>query len=150
LTGTQNPSSWWLVDAEGQTLGRLASRVAQVLRGKHRADFTPHLDGGDHVIVVNAAKVRVTGAKLEQKFYYRHSGYPGGLREDRLDVVLRKDPERVIRQAVKGMLPGTRLGRQQLRKLKVYADGAHPHAAQSPQVMDASGALVPPSGTEQE
>jgi large subunit ribosomal protein L13 len=135
-TITPNPGSrteaWWLVDAEGQTLGRMASGIAQVLRGKHRPEFSPHIEHGDHVVVVNATKVHVTGAKLQQKYYYRHSGYPGGLREDRLDDLLRKDPERVIRLAVRGMLPRNRLARHQLRNLKVYPGAEHPHQAQSP------------------
>jgi large subunit ribosomal protein L13 len=114
---------------------RMASRIAQVLRGKYRPEFSPHVAFGDHVVVVNAEKVKVTGAKLEQKVYYRHSGYPGGLREDRLNVLLKKDPERVIRLAVRGMLPRNRLARQQLGNLKIYAGQEHPHAAQSPRAM---------------
>ncbi len=125
-------STWWLIDAQGQTLGRMASHVAQVLRGKHRPEFAPHMDFGDYIVVVNAEKIHVTGAKLEQKRYYRHSGYPGGLREDTLGTLIKKDPERVIRLAVRGMLPRHRLGRQLLRKLKIYAGPAHPHAAQVP------------------
>jgi len=131
-TVTEVERTWWLVDAEGQTLGRLASRVAQLLRGKHQAAFTPHLDLGDHVVVVNARKVAVTGSKLEQKMYYRHSGYPGGLREENLARVLERDPERVLREAVRGMLPRNRLGRRLLKKLKVYGGPDHPHHGQSP------------------
>ncbi len=128
--------TWWLVDAEGQTLGRLASRIAQLLRGKHRPMFAPHLDLGDYVVVVNAEKVAVTGSKLDQKAYYRHSGYPGGLREETLAVVLKRTPERAIRDAVKGMLPRNRLGRQMLGKLKVYAGPEHPHHGQSPEPLE--------------
>jgi large subunit ribosomal protein L13 len=128
--------AWWLVDAEGQTLGRLASAIAQRLRGKHQPGFSPHLDIGDFVVVVNAAKVAVTGDKLAQKMYYRHSGYPGGLREEPLAEVLKRTPERAIRDAVKGMLPRTRLGRRQLGHLKVYAGPEHPHAGQAPKPME--------------
>ncbi len=128
--------SWWLVDAEGQTLGRLASRVAQILRGKHQPAFSPHLDLGDHVVIVNARRVAVTGDKLEQKMYYRHSGYPGGLREENLARVLGRDPERVIQEAVRGMLPHNRLGRRMLKKLKVYGGPDHPHHGQSPRPLD--------------
>lgn len=127
---------WWLVDAEGQNLGRLSSRIAAVLRGKHRADYTPHLDLGDHVVVVNAEKIEVTGNRMAQKRYFRHSGYPSGLREATLEEMLSKHPERVLRLAVRGMLPRTRLGRGQLAKLKVYAGPEHPHAAQSPRTME--------------
>jgi large subunit ribosomal protein L13 len=124
--------TWYVIDADGQVLGRLASEVASVLRGKRRPTFTPSVDTGEHVIVVNAAKVRVTGDKLEQKVYYRHSGYPGGLKERRLKDLLREHPERVIEHAVRGMLPKNRLGRQLFKKLKVYAGAEHPHAAQKP------------------
>jgi large subunit ribosomal protein L13 len=122
--------SWRVVDAEGKSLGRLASEVAGYLRGKHRPIFAEHLDVGDFVVVVNAARVRVTGTKLTDKFYYRHSGYPGGLKAVPLGEALSKHPDRVIKHAVKGMLPHTTLGRHQLRKLKVYAGPDHPHAAQ--------------------
>jgi large subunit ribosomal protein L13 len=128
--------SWWLVDAEGQTLGRLASRIAVLLRGKHRPDYAPHLDSGDYVVVVNADKVAVTGSKLSQKLYYRHSGYPGGLRAETLATVLRRTPERAMREAVKGMLPRNRLGRHMLAKLKVYAGPEHPHHGQSPKPLE--------------
>jgi large subunit ribosomal protein L13 len=124
--------SWYLVDAESQTLGRLATRVADLLRGKGKPHYTPHIDTGDFVIVVNAEKVRVTGKKLEQKVYYRHSGYPGGLRERTLAEQLQRRPEEVLRRAVKGMLPKNRLAAAQLRKLKIYAGPEHPHAAQNP------------------
>jgi large subunit ribosomal protein L13 len=124
--------SWYLVDAEGETLGRLATEIADVLRGKRKPAYTPHVDTGDFVVVVNAEKVRVTGNKLEQKIYYRHSGYPGGLRQRTLAEQLQRRPEEVIRKAVKGMLPKNRLAAAQLRKLKVYAGPEHPHEAQNP------------------
>jgi large subunit ribosomal protein L13 len=127
---------WFVVDAAGQTLGRLASRIATVLRGKHKPQYTPHLDVGDFVVVINAAHVAVTGRKLEQKKYYRYSGYPGGLKETRLDEMLKKHPTRVIEHAVRGMLPKGKLGRQMFKKLKVYAGDSHPHAAQSPQRLE--------------
>jgi large subunit ribosomal protein L13 len=123
---------WQLVDAEGQTLGRLATRIADTLRGKDKPQYTPHVDTGDFVVVVNAEKIGVTGKKLDDKRYYRHSGYPGGLRSRTLREQLERRPEEVIRKAVKGMLPRSRLGRAQLRKLKVYAGPEHPHAAQAP------------------
>lgn len=121
---------WILVDAKGQTLGRLATQIADILRGKHKAQFTPHVDCGDFVVVVNAADIVVTGAKLTDKFYYRHSGYPGGLKKTALKDVLAKHPERAIWFAVKGMLPKTKLASRQILKLKVYAGAKHPHAAQ--------------------
>jgi large subunit ribosomal protein L13 len=123
---------WYVVDATGQTLGRLASRVATVLRGKHKPIYSPSVDAGDHVIVINADKIHVTGRKLDQKIYYRYSGYPGGLKETTLRNLLDKRPTRVIRLAVRGMLPKNRLGRQMLKKLKIYAGPDHPHAAQQP------------------
>jgi len=123
---------WFVVDADGETLGRLASRVATLLSGKHKPAFATHMDTGDHVIVVNARKLIVTGDKLAAKSYARHSGYPGGFREERLGDLLARRPEEVIRRAVKGMLPRTKLGVQQLRKLKVYAGPEHPHEAQQP------------------
>jgi large subunit ribosomal protein L13 len=125
--------SWRVVDADGATLGRLATEVAAILRGKHKTSFSPHLDTGDPVIVVNAAKVRVTGNKLQAKKYVRHSGYPGGLRSETLERLLSRRPEEVIRRAVRGMLPQNRLGEQMVRKLHVYAGADHPHAAQKPQ-----------------
>jgi large subunit ribosomal protein L13 len=124
--------TWYLVDAEGKTLGRLATQIADLLRGKGKPQYTPHVDSGDFVVVVNAEKVRVTGNKLEQKRYYRHSGYPGGLRERTLAEQLERRPEDVLRRAVKGMLPRNRLAARQLVKLKIYAGPEHPHAAQSP------------------
>jgi large subunit ribosomal protein L13 len=123
---------WQLVDAEGQTLGRLATRIADTLRGKDKPQYTPHVDTGDYVVVVNAEKVAVTGKKLDDKLYHRHSGYPGGLRSRTLREQLERQPEEVIRKAVKGMLPRNRLGRAQLRKLKIYAGPEHPHTAQAP------------------
>lgn len=122
--------SWHVIDAAGQPLGRLASQVAVLLIGKHKPTYSPHMNMGDYVIVVNAAKVKVTGDKMEQKNYYRHSGYPGGLRTTTLTRVLATHPTRAIAQAVKGMLPHNTLGRAMLRRLKVYADGTHPHEAQ--------------------
>lgn len=123
---------WLVVDADGQTLGRLATRVARLLTGKHKPTYATHIDTGDHVIVINAERIKVTGDKLESKVYYRHSGYPGGLRAETLDHLLERRPEEVVRRAVKGMVPHTRLGTQQLRKLKVYAGKDHPHEAQQP------------------
>ena len=128
---------WYLVDADGQTLGRLATRLADLLRGKGKPQFTPHVDTGDFVVVVNAEKVAVTGNKLDSKIYYRHSGYPGGLRERTLREQLARRPEEVLRKAVKGMLPRNRLGRQQLTKLKIYAGADHPHEAQEPKQLEA-------------
>jgi len=127
---------WFVVDATDQTLGRLAARIAPILKGKHKPTYTPHLDCGDFVIVVNADKVRVTGRKLDQKFYYRHSGYPGGISSISLRDQLAKFPERVIQAAVKGMLPKNRLGRQMMKKLKVYAGDNHPHQAQQPKSLE--------------
>ncbi len=125
-----------MVDADGKTLGRLATRIAEILRGKHKPTFTPHVDVGDFVIVVNAEKIAVTGKKLTDKRYYRHSGYPGGIRSRTLGDMLERRPEEVIRKAVKGMLPRNRLARQQLTKLKVYAGADHPHAAQKPKELE--------------
>ena len=125
--------SWFVVDATGVTLGRLATRVARVLEGKHKPTWSPNLDGGDHVIVLNAKKVSVSAAKLETKAYQRHSGHPQGFKEESLGKLLERRPEEVIRRAVKGMLPRNRLGVQQLRKLKVYAGTDHPHQAQRPE-----------------
>ena len=125
--------NWLLVDAEGQTLGRLATQIADALRGKRKPAYTPHVDTGDFVIVVNAEKISVTGQKLQEKKYYRHSGYPGGLKSRTLNDMLERRPEEVIRLAVKGMLPKNVLGRELITKLKVYAGPDHPHAAQKPQ-----------------
>jgi large subunit ribosomal protein L13 len=124
---------WYVVDAEGQTLGRLATRIADTLRGKGKPQYTPHVDTGDFVIVVNAEKIGVTGKKLDQKRYYRHSGYPGGLRSRTLREQLDRQPAEVLRKAVKGMLPRNRLSRAQITKLKIYAGPEHPHAAQAPE-----------------
>ncbi len=127
---------WWIVDAEGKVLGRLASTIASVLRGKHNPLFTPHVDCGDAVVVVNAEKVMLTGNKLKKKNYYRHSGYMGGLKTITASKLLEKRPEDVIRFAVKGMLPKNRLGRKMFKKLKVYAGSQHPHEAQQPENME--------------
>jgi large subunit ribosomal protein L13 len=127
---------WYVVDAEGKTLGRLATQLADVLRGKRKPEYTPHCDTGDFVVVVNAEKIVVTGRKLEQKTYFRHSGYPGGLRSRSLEEMLDRNPEDVIRKAVKGMLPRNKLGRAQIGKLKVYAGPDHPHQAQKPQPLE--------------
>ena len=123
---------WYVVDAEGQTLGRLATRIADTLRGKNKPQYTPHIDTGDFVVVVNAEKIVVTGKKLDDKIYYRHSGYPGGLRQRTLREQLDRRPTEVIRKAVKGMLPRNRLARTQINKLKVYSGPEHPHDAQAP------------------
>jgi large subunit ribosomal protein L13 len=123
---------WWLIDATDLPLGRLATRVATLLTGKHKPIWSPHIDTGDHVVVVNASRVRVTGNKLGQKRYYRHSNYPGGLREESLSDLLARKPERAIEMAVKGMLPQNRLGKAMFRKLKVYPGADHPHQAQQP------------------
>ncbi len=123
---------WYVVDAEGETLGRLATRIAHVLRGKHKPTFTPHLDMGDHVIVINAEKIAVSGAKSEQKLYHRHSGFPGGITSVPFARLVDERPDRVIERAVKGMLPKNKLGRQMGKKLRVYAGAEHPHAAQQP------------------
>ena len=125
-----------MVDAAGQTLGRLAARVARILRGKHKPTYSPSVDTGDFVIVVNAEKIHVTGRKLDQKIYYRYSGYPGGLKEITLRNLLQRHPTRVIEHAVRGMLPKNRLGRQMFKKLKVYAGPDHPHAAQQPEQLE--------------
>ena len=123
---------WHVIDAEGQVLGRVASHAARLLQGKHKATYTPFIDTGDHVVIVNAAKVRLTGNKEEQKIYRRHSGYSGGLREERAKVVRQKNPVRMVEEAVRGMLPKTKLGRAMFHKLKVYATDKHPHQAQKP------------------
>lgn len=127
---------WFVVDADGQTLGRLAAKVAAIIRGKHKVIFTPWLDCGDFVIIVNADKIKVTGKRLDTKMYYRYSGYPGGMKSVTLRGYLGKHPDRVLMEAVKGMLPHNRLGRQMIKKLKVYAGGEHPHAAQKPKKLE--------------
>jgi large subunit ribosomal protein L13 len=124
---------WHVIDAEGQTLGRLATEIARLLRGKNKPQYTPHVDTGDFVVVVNAEKIVVTGRKAEQKVYYRHTGYPGGLRETSYETMLERKPTEILRKAVRGMMPRTRLGRQQFRKLKIYAGPEHPHEAQAPE-----------------
>jgi large subunit ribosomal protein L13 len=124
---------WHVIDAEGQTLGRLASEIARLLRGKNKPQYTPHVDTGDFVIVVNAEKIVVTGRKAEQKVYRRHTGYPGGLRETSYEQMLERKPTEILRKAVRGMMPRTRLARQQFKKLKIYAGPGHPHDAQDPQ-----------------
>jgi large subunit ribosomal protein L13 len=127
---------WYLVDAQGKTLGRLASQVAAILRGKHKPTFTPHMDMGDNVIVVNAEKIQVTGRKADQKKYYRHSGYPGGIKVTAYSDMLKNKPERVITMAVKGMIPHNRLGRKIISHLKVYRGTDHPHDGQNPEVLE--------------
>lgn len=128
--------SWFIVDAEGKTLGRLATEVARRLRGKHKAEYTPHVDTGDYIVVVNAAKVRVTGAKTTDKIYWRHTGYPGGIKGVSFENMRDSHPERIIERAVKGMLPRNPLGRDMLRKLKVYGGNEHPHSAQQPEPLE--------------
>jgi large subunit ribosomal protein L13 len=125
--------AWHVIDADGLVLGKVATQAATLLKGKHKPIYAPHVDTGDHVVVVNAAKLDVSARKLADKVYHRHSGYPGGLRTESLEHLLARDPERVVRLAIRGMLPKTRLGRQQLKKLRVYAGPEHPHAAQQPQ-----------------
>ena len=127
---------WFVIDAQGQVLGRLATRVATILRGKHKPSFTPHLDVGDHVVVINAEKIQLTGRKLKDKQYRWHSGYIGGLKEVNAETMLRTHPDRVIEWAVEGMLPKNRLGRAMAKKLKVYRGAEHPHAAQQPQPLE--------------
>ena len=128
--------SWYVVDAEDKTLGRLATEVARRLRGKHKPEYTPHVDTGDYIVVINAGKVRVTGAKTTDKIYYRHSGYPGGIKARSFAQLRDTHPERIIETAVKGMLPRNPLGRAMLKKLKVYAGGEHPHSAQQPELLE--------------
>ena len=128
----ESSRQWHVIDANGQVLGRLASRAARLLQGKHKPEWSPFLDNGDHVVVINAATVKLTGRKEEQKIYRQHSGYEGGLREERAKIVRQKNPVRIVEEAVHGMLPKTKLGQAMYRKLKVYADANHPHAAQKP------------------
>ncbi len=127
---------WYVVDASGKTLGRLASEIARRLRGKHKPEYTPHVDTGDYIIVINAEKVRVTGRKAQDKMYHHHTGYPGGLKSTNFEKLIQEHPERVIQKAVKGMLPKNPLGRAMFRKLKVYAGSEHRHAAQQPKTLD--------------
>lgn len=130
---------WYVVDAAGQTLGRLASQVAAILKGKHKPTYTPHVDTGDHVIIINAADIKLTGNKLKDKKYYRHSGYPGGLKERTAEQMLEKSPEKVLELAVKGMLPKNSLGRQMFKKLHIYTGAEHPHQAQQPETLELRG-----------
>jgi large subunit ribosomal protein L13 len=134
--GGEVERSWWIVDATDLPLGRLASEIAQILRGKNKPTYAPHVDGGDYVVVVNAEKVAVTSDKSQSKIYYRHSGYPGGIKAETFERLLERRPEAIIERAVTGMLPKTKLGRQMARKLKVYAGGEHDHAAQQPQPLE--------------
>lgn len=127
---------WYLVDATGKTLGRLASEIAKILMGKHKPTYTPHVDGGDFVVVINAEKIHATGKKLDKKIYYKHTGYPGGLKETTLREMLQKKPEEVIRLAVRGMLPKNKLRDRRMKRLKVYAGPEHPHAAQNPKPLE--------------
>jgi large subunit ribosomal protein L13 len=129
-------NDWFVVDAQGKVLGRLASRLAMRLRGKHKPEYTPHVDTGDFIVVLNASQVRVTGQKARDKKYYRHTGYPGGLRETNFAMLLARHPDRVLQKAVKGMLPKGPLGSAMLRKLKIYPGATHPHAAQQPKALD--------------
>ncbi|MBT95569.1 MAG: 50S ribosomal protein L13 [Acidimicrobiaceae bacterium] len=128
--------SWHLVDAEGLVLGRMATEVARILRGKHKATFAPHIDTGDHVIIINADKIVLTSGKAEKKMVYRHSGFPGGIKSDTYEELLNKKPAEIVRQSIRGMLPKNRLGRQQLLKLQVYAGPTHPHTAQKPTTLE--------------
>ena len=146
-TASDISRAWHIVDADGLVLGRLATEVARVLRGKHKPTFAPHLDTGDHVIVINAAKVVLTSDKAEKKTVYRHSGYPGGLTATRYSDFLATKPEEAVRRAVRGMLPKNRLGRSMARKLRIYAGPVHPHAAQMPSVLDVPGARRQPPAT---
>ena len=130
---------WYVVDADGKTLGRLASEVAKILRGKHKAIYTPHVDTGDHVIIINAEKIVLTGKKLDQKMYTRHTGYPGGLRQVPYRKLIQDKPEFLVYKAVKGMIPHTKLGRQMITKLKVYSGSEHPHSAQQPKASEIKG-----------
>jgi len=130
------PQYWWLIDADGKTLGRLATEVARRLRGKHKPEYTPHIDVGDYIVIINAGKVKVTGNKTTDKHYYHHTGYPGGIKSISFDKLRDSHPERIIEKAVKGMLPKNPLGRAMFRKLKVYAGAEHHHQAQKPQLLE--------------
>lgn len=143
FTAPPGDRKWYVVDAEEYTLGRLASRVAVILRGKHKPTYTPHVDHGDHVVVVNAARVKLTGKKLTTRTYLRYTGYTGGLKSKSLEEMMERAPEEVVRRAVRGMLPKTRLGRQMIRKLKIYRDSEHPHEAQNPIPVTLSGTTEP-------
>jgi large subunit ribosomal protein L13 len=129
---------WYVLDAQGVVLGRLATKAANILRGKLKPEFTPHVDTGDHVIIINAEKVLMTGRKLQQKLYYRHSGYPGGIKSTLAQKMMKEKPEEIIRKAIKGMIPKNKLGKEVFRKLKVYAGSDHPHEAQMPQILKLS------------
>ena len=142
-TPSEITRDWWMADADGVVLGRLASEVAKILRGKHKANFSPNLDVGDHVVVVNASKVLMTGSKLTDKQWHRHSGYPGGLRSVPYSKVMATRPELAVEKAVRGMLPSNRLGRAMLKKLKVYAGPEHPHGAQRPKPLDLKAVAAP-------
>ena len=128
--------NWWVADADGQTLGRFASEIAQILRGKHKVNFTPHMDMGDFVVVINAEKIRLTGSNETEKTYFRNTGYPGGGKEISVAELRRKHPEHIVKNAIKGMLPHNRLGRQMMRNLKIYSGPDHPHSSQQPKVME--------------
>lgn len=141
VTKSEIDRSWWLVDADGLVLGRLATQVAHVLRGKHKPTFTPHLDNGDHVVIVNADKVKLSGNKINDKIWYRHSGYPGGMREIRYEKLMAERPAIAVEKAIKGMLPSNRLGRAMASKLNVYAGSEHPHQAQKPQPLKLGRAI---------
>ena len=136
LKKSEISKEWWVVDAEDQILGRFASKIAQIIRGKHKPNFTPHMDMGDFVIVLNAEKIKVTGNKERDKTYFRHTGYPGGVKETSLSLLRRKNPEKILMNAVKGMLPHNRLGRNILSNLKIYKGGNHPHEAQTPKELN--------------
>jgi large subunit ribosomal protein L13 len=135
-SGSSSSRQWHVIDANGRVLGRVASAAARLLQGKHKPSYAPFLDSGDHVVVINAARVRLTGRKEEQKMYRQHSGYEGGLREERAKDVRQRNPIRLVEEAVRGMLPKTKLGNQMYRKLKVYASAEHPHAAQKPNTLE--------------
>ena len=136
LKKSEISKEWWIVDAEDQVLGRFASKIAQIIRGKHKPNFTPHMDMGDFVIVLNAEKIKVTGNKERDKTYFRHTGYPGGVKETSVSFLRRKNPEKILMNAVKGMLPHNRLGRSILSNLKIYKGGNHPHEAQTPKELN--------------
>ena len=132
-------SKWWLIDAEGQILGRVAAEVAAILRGKHKPTYTPHVNCGDHVVIINADKIILTGKKLDQKFHERYSGFPGGLKRVSYRVLMQNHTERALQTAIKGMLPKTRLGRKMMKKCRIYADSVHPHQAQMPEIREIRG-----------
>ena len=136
IKNSEISKEWWLADAEGQVLGRFASKIAQILRGKHKVNFSPHMDMGDFVIIINAEKIKVTGNKETDKTYFKHSGYPGGGSEISLAELRRSKPDRILESAIKGMLPHNRLGRNILTHLKIYSGGEHPHTAQQPQLLE--------------